>query len=62
MSERHAKEAALRYQAALVNHVSDAIIGTTVTGAVTSWNPRRGHLRLDRRRGTGQLGQRVGRR
>ena len=32
-------EAALRYQAALVNHVSDAIIGTTPTGVVTSWNP-----------------------
>ena len=39
VSERYAKEAALRYQAALVNHVSDAIIGTTTTGVVTSWNP-----------------------
>lgn len=39
VSERHAKEAALRYEAALVNHVSDAIIGTTVNGVVTSWNP-----------------------
>ncbi len=39
VSERNAKEAALRYQAALVNHVSDAIIGTTMTGVVTSWNP-----------------------
>lgn len=32
-------EAALRYQAALVEHVSDAIIATTLTGVVTSWNP-----------------------
>jgi diguanylate cyclase (GGDEF)-like protein/PAS domain S-box-containing protein len=39
VSERYAKEAALRYQAALVNRVSDAIIGTTMTGVVTSWNP-----------------------
>src|SRR5262249_14093962 len=39
VSERNAKEAALRYQAALVNHVSDAIIGTTTNGIVTSWNP-----------------------
>lgn len=39
VSEREAKEAALRYQAALVTHVSDAIIGTTADGRVTSWNP-----------------------
>ncbi|PRC48799.1 hypothetical protein C6A85_78000, partial [Mycobacterium sp. ITM-2017-0098] len=39
VSERRAAEAALRYQAALVNHVSDAIIGTTAQGTVTSWNP-----------------------
>lgn len=39
VSERRAAEAALRYQAALVNHVSDAIIGTTAEGTVTSWNP-----------------------
>lgn len=39
VSERRAAEAALRYQAALVNHVSDAIIGTTTQGTVTSWNP-----------------------
>jgi diguanylate cyclase (GGDEF)-like protein/PAS domain S-box-containing protein len=30
---------ALRYQAALVSHVSDALIATTGEGAVTSWNP-----------------------
>ena len=39
VSERHAKEAAIRYEGALVNQVSDAIIGTTETGVVTSWNP-----------------------
>jgi diguanylate cyclase (GGDEF)-like protein/PAS domain S-box-containing protein len=39
VSERNAREAAMRYQAALVNHVSDAIIGTTTDGVVTSWNP-----------------------
>jgi diguanylate cyclase (GGDEF)-like protein/PAS domain S-box-containing protein len=39
VSARHASESALRYQAALVNHVSDAIIATTATGVVTSWNP-----------------------
>ncbi|WP_167175291.1 sensor domain-containing protein [Saccharomonospora amisosensis] len=32
-------EAALHYQAALVSHVSDAIIATTAEGVVTSWNP-----------------------
>jgi diguanylate cyclase (GGDEF)-like protein/PAS domain S-box-containing protein len=31
--------AALRYQAALVAHVSDALIATTAQGVVTSWNP-----------------------
>jgi len=34
-----AAEAALRYQAALVTHATDAIIGTTLAGTVTSWNP-----------------------
>jgi diguanylate cyclase (GGDEF)-like protein/PAS domain S-box-containing protein len=34
-----ANEANLRFQAALVHHVSDAIISTTTTGYVTSWNP-----------------------
>ncbi len=41
--KRHAKqkaaEAALRFQAALVSHVTDAIIATTDDGIVTSWNP-----------------------
>ena len=39
VSARLAAEEALRYQAALVNHVSDGIIGTTADGTVTSWNP-----------------------
>lgn len=39
VSARQESENALRYQAALVNHVSDAIIGTTKSGVVTSWNP-----------------------
>lgn len=34
-----AAQAALRFQAALVDHVSDAIIATTADGLVTSWNP-----------------------
>src|SRR3984885_15054385 len=34
-----ATEANLRFQAALVYHVSDAIISTTTAGFVTSWNP-----------------------
>ncbi|MEU6262195.1 sensor domain-containing protein [Saccharopolyspora shandongensis] len=32
-------EAALRYQAALVQHVNNAIIATSREGVVTSWNP-----------------------
>ncbi|KAA1248597.1 PAS domain S-box protein [Mycobacterium simiae] len=39
LSRQKAAEKALRYQAALVNHVSDAVIATTHTGIVTSWNP-----------------------
>ncbi|WP_370945324.1 EAL domain-containing protein [Amycolatopsis sp. cg5] len=39
MSAQRAAEATLRYQAALVSHVSDAIIATSVAGVVTSWNP-----------------------
>ncbi len=34
-----ATEANLRFQAALVAHVNDAIISTTTSGFVTSWNP-----------------------
>jgi diguanylate cyclase (GGDEF)-like protein/PAS domain S-box-containing protein len=39
VSAQKASEANLRFQAALVDHVSDAIISTTTTGFVTSWNP-----------------------
>jgi PAS domain S-box-containing protein len=39
LSVQKAAQATLRYQAALVNHVSDAIIATTASGIVTSWNP-----------------------
>ena len=37
-AHRHA-QAALRFQAALVDHVSDAIVATTADGLVTAWNP-----------------------
>ncbi len=39
LSAQKAAEAALRCQAALATHVSDAIIATTFTGIVTHWNP-----------------------
>jgi diguanylate cyclase (GGDEF)-like protein/PAS domain S-box-containing protein len=39
LTVKKAAQAALRYQAALVDHVSDAIIATTASGLVTSWNP-----------------------
>jgi diguanylate cyclase (GGDEF)-like protein/PAS domain S-box-containing protein len=39
LTAQKAAQATLRYQAALVNHVSDALIATTSTGIVTSWNP-----------------------
>ncbi|NKQ55357.1 EAL domain-containing protein [Amycolatopsis sp. K13G38] len=39
VSAQRAAEAALRYQAALVEHVSDAIIATDAEGRVRSWNP-----------------------
>jgi len=39
LSTQKAVEAGLRFQAALVTHVSDAIIATTEDGVVTSWNP-----------------------
>jgi diguanylate cyclase (GGDEF)-like protein/PAS domain S-box-containing protein len=39
VTQQKATEANLRFQAALVNHVSDAIISTTTSGYVTSWNP-----------------------
>lgn len=39
ISARREAQAALRFQAALVDHASDAIIATTDDGVVTSWNP-----------------------
>ncbi|HTZ15681.1 MAG TPA: diguanylate cyclase, partial [Mycobacterium sp.] len=39
LTRQRAEEASLRFQAALVAHASDAIIATTPTGEVTSWNP-----------------------
>ncbi len=39
LTAQKAAQSALRYQAALVDHVSDAIIATTADGVVTSWNP-----------------------
>jgi diguanylate cyclase (GGDEF)-like protein/PAS domain S-box-containing protein len=39
LTAQKATEASLRLQSALVAHASDAIIGTTLTGLVTSWNP-----------------------
>jgi diguanylate cyclase (GGDEF)-like protein/PAS domain S-box-containing protein len=39
LTAQKATEASLRFQAALVAHASDAIIGATVGGVVTSWNP-----------------------
>ena len=38
LTDRKLAEAALRYQASLVEHVSDAIIGVDVFGRVESWN------------------------
>ncbi len=39
LTERRRAEASLRYQANLVQHVSDAIIGVDGEGVVESWNP-----------------------
>lgn len=39
ITAQKAAQATLRYQAALVEHVSDAIIGTALDGTVTAWNP-----------------------
>ncbi len=38
VSERRAAEAAARYRASLVAHVSDAIIGIDADGRIESWN------------------------
>ena len=39
LTAQKAAEATLRYQAALVSHVTDAIVATTADGMVASWNP-----------------------
>ncbi|MGV8873237.1 MAG: diguanylate cyclase domain-containing protein [Rhodococcus sp. (in: high G+C Gram-positive bacteria)] len=39
LSEHKAAQKALQYQAALVEHVSDAIVGVSSDGLVSSWNP-----------------------
>jgi diguanylate cyclase (GGDEF)-like protein/PAS domain S-box-containing protein len=39
LTERRAAQATLRYQASLVQNVSDAIIGVDADGVVESWNP-----------------------
>jgi diguanylate cyclase (GGDEF)-like protein/PAS domain S-box-containing protein len=39
ITAKKAAAEALRYQAALVSHVSDALVATTGEGVVTSWNP-----------------------
>ena len=39
LSERRAAEAAIRQQASLVEHVSDAIVAVDLDGVVTNWNP-----------------------
>jgi diguanylate cyclase (GGDEF)-like protein/PAS domain S-box-containing protein len=39
ITAKKAAAAALRFQAALVGHVSDALVATTTRGIVTSWNP-----------------------
>ena len=39
ISERLAAEAAARYRASLMDHVSDAIVGIDVEGRIESWNP-----------------------
>ena len=51
ISERKAAEAADRYRASLVAHVSDAIIGIDAEGRIESWNEARpGDLRLEPRK------------
>jgi diguanylate cyclase (GGDEF)-like protein/PAS domain S-box-containing protein len=51
ITAQKAAAAALHYQAALVTHVSDALIATTAHGLVTSWNPAAetiyGHYAVD---------------
>ena len=58
VSAQKAAESALRYQAALVQHVSDAIIATDGEGRVTSWN--RAAENIYGRRAEDALGRGVG--
>jgi diguanylate cyclase (GGDEF)-like protein/PAS domain S-box-containing protein len=44
VSERRAAEAAARYRASLVAHVSDAIIGIDAEGRIESWNEAAAHI------------------
>ena len=44
ISERKAAEAAARYRASLVAHVSDAIIGIDADGRIESWNEAAQHI------------------
>nr|WP_141216893.1 diguanylate cyclase [Rhodococcus sp. 15-1189-1-1a] len=44
LTEHKAAQEALRYQAALVNHVSDAVIGVTADGHVSAWNSAAEHI------------------
>ena len=39
ISERRRAEAALRYQASLIHHVSDAVVGADLDGTIRGWNP-----------------------
>ena len=39
LTDRKRADAALRYQASLVEHVSDAIVGVDASGRIESWNP-----------------------
>ena len=39
MAERRRAEAALRYQASLITHVSDAIVAADLHGTIRGWNP-----------------------
>jgi diguanylate cyclase (GGDEF)-like protein/PAS domain S-box-containing protein len=39
MAERRRAEAALRYQASLITHVSDAVVAADLNGTIRGWNP-----------------------
>ncbi|WP_112264054.1 sensor domain-containing protein [Lentzea terrae] len=58
VTEQKAAAAAMRYQAALAEHVSDALIATTSEGVVTSWNP--GAEKVYGLRAADAIGQSIG--